>query len=90
MSGVALRAFLGLTSVLQAFTLLPLLEISPQHLLLTFLSRSSPVRGGDGRGPYTILPPGQEAACRKTTPRCRKNALFIPVTSSYSSLEQIG
>src|SRR2546422_606579 len=37
---VALLVFLGRASVLQAFTPLPLLTISPHHLLLTFLSRS--------------------------------------------------
>jgi len=37
---VALRAFLGLTSVLQAFLPVAPPEISPHHVLLTFLSRS--------------------------------------------------
>src|SRR2546426_5302110 len=37
---VALRAFLGLASVLQAFLPVAPPEISPHHVLLTFLSRS--------------------------------------------------
>ena len=40
MSRVALLVFLGPTSVVQAFTPLPLLESLFDYLLLTFLSRS--------------------------------------------------